>query len=140
VTNGKLNLDFINFSLDLEVSVQNFGSSKVEIGKEIALICRISYYSLPTYRWYRDGQLVAGHTQQSLILNADSKSEGDYKCQISINGKSKISENSVYIEVNCMFIKPFCSHKYSWTTFQQPSSLNSNKAVSFEILDMFEKL
>ena len=81
--------------------MQNFGNNKVEIGKGIALICRISYYSTPTYRWYRDGKLISGQAKQSLIMNVDSKSEGNYQCQISSNGKSKVSENSVYIEVNC---------------------------------------
>ena len=76
-------------------------SEKLVLGQQIVLVCKISLYSDVSYKWYLNNQLVQEMTKQTLIKDADSSSEGSYQCEITINGKSKMSGNSIYIEVNC---------------------------------------
>ena len=79
----------------------SLASSKLVFGQRMVLVCKVSLYSQPVYKWYRNTQLVQESNKQTLIKDADATTEGKYHCEININGKSKKSDSFVYIEVNC---------------------------------------
>ena len=83
------------------MTVSSLTSIKLVLGQRMVLVCKISLYSKPVYKWYRNNKLVQESNKQTLNKEADTTSEGNYHCEISIKGKNKKSNNFVYIEVNC---------------------------------------
>ncbi|XP_066920779.1 hemicentin-1-like [Clytia hemisphaerica] len=109
---------------DLDVTIITFASTKLKFGEPIVLVCKISFYSSPVYKWYQNSQIVEGQNKQVFEKAADTESEGTYRCEISINGKSKKSENSLDLNVFYL-LKPNIIVKPSTNLVQSESLLLS---------------
>ncbi|MEW6158730.1 MAG: immunoglobulin domain-containing protein, partial [Verrucomicrobiota bacterium] len=68
-------------------------SAAVEIGKTLTLRVEASSEEIPTYQWFKDGVMLEGKTDSTLVItNVSANDAGFYAVRITNSGGSKFSE------------------------------------------------
>lgn len=70
-----------------------------QLVQPINLTCEADGYPAPTYKWYKDGQLIPGETLPYLYIpEASPESRGSYSCE-AVNPGGQVSSNLAQIAI-----------------------------------------
>lgn len=81
------------------VSLPTADVLSVDFGQPLTLSCQADGYPVPTYEWYKDGNLIPGATRSSLHINeALPNSRGNYFCKAT-NSEGTIESDSTPVSI-----------------------------------------
>lgn len=81
------------------ISLLTIDALSVDFGQPLTLSCQADGYPVPTYEWYKDGNLISGATRSYLHLReALPDDRGNYSCKAE-NSEGAIVSDSTHVSM-----------------------------------------